>query len=183
MCQALPGALKEETLPFLFAVSWLLRMASLVCAPCRRGGCSRVHGAARREATERGHGERPRREATERGHEKIRKKTRTPGALIALNSVATEFATLIKECASAPIFAALPHMPHRAHYTALRARTHLSASCTTYSIRTLRACARLRASLVILTCTRATLLGYWRVCCLHRGRATDSRVHARGLFA
>ena len=36
-----------------------------------------------------------------------------------------------------------PRMPHRAHYTALRTRAH---SCTTRSLRTLRACARLTAT-------------------------------------
>ena len=53
MCQSLPGALKEEMLPFCFAASWLLRTPIICCAPCRRDACSR---AARR----RGHGSSPR---------------------------------------------------------------------------------------------------------------------------
>ena len=55
-----------------------------------------------------------------------------------------------------------PRMPHRAHYTALRTRAHL---CTSRSIRMLRACARLRASLVMHTCMRTCNVA-WIFSCL-----------------
>ena len=57
-CQSLPGALKEEMLPFCFAASWLLRMPTLACAPCRSGECSAERRAARSSTKQHGVGRR-----------------------------------------------------------------------------------------------------------------------------